>query len=47
MIYIGTDEEMLEDRIRELYIYEECSEEFLELMRSAFKQNAVWLLLHA
>ncbi len=48
IIHIGMDDdETFEERLREMHAYDECSEDFLELMRIARQQKAVWLMLHA
>ena len=48
MLYIGfEDEETFEDRLRDMLVYDECSEDLLELMRTARVRGATWILLHA
>jgi hypothetical protein len=47
LLHVPSDEEALEELLREMIAYDDCSEDLVDLVRAAWECRAAWLLLHA
>lgn len=47
LLHVPADEESLEEQLREMIAYDECSEDLVDVFRAAWECRAAWILLHS
>jgi len=47
LVHVPSDEDALEELLREMIAYDNCSENLVDLVRAAWECRAAWILLHS